>query len=78
MSLPEGSAQVVVDLLDLDDLLERRADEIAECLPRFLAENAQAGREGAGAVEPGIAWKAGEDFGDGQIEPEIAGNLHLR
>jgi hypothetical protein len=62
ISVAERAPQLVVDLFDLDDLLERRADEIAERFPRFLAQDAQAGRESPRLFQPRIARERGEDF----------------
>ncbi len=61
----KNAAQLVVDLLDLDDLLERRADEIAQRFPWFLAQDAQAGRVSLGLFQPQIAGKSGKDFSTG-------------
>ena len=70
----EHTAQFMVDLLDLHDLLEGRADEIAECLPRFLTEDPQTGSECTGGIEMWIAGEGGKDFRDWKIEPEVAGD----
>jgi len=38
----QGAAEALVDLADLDDLLEGRADEVGEAFPGIFAEGAQA------------------------------------
>jgi len=67
----ENAAQLVIDLLDLYNLLERGADEIAQRLPWFLAQNTQAGRKRPGLFQPRVARERGENFLDGKIKPEV-------
>jgi len=50
----KGAAKALVDLADLDDLLQRRADKVGEALPRILAQGAEAGVGFAGLGEPRV------------------------
>jgi len=50
----EGAAEAFVDLADLNDLLQGRADKVGETLPRVLAQGAEAGMGFAGPGKPGV------------------------
>jgi len=69
---PEGQPEPFVDLADLDDLLERGADEIGEALPWILAEGAEAGMGLKGFRQPAIPLRGGmEERGKVEIEAEV-------
>lgn len=51
----EGAAEAFVDLADLNDLLQRRADKVGEALPGILAQGAEAGMGFAGLGKPRVA-----------------------
>jgi hypothetical protein len=75
--LAKDPAQFVIHLLDLHDLLEGGADEIAQRFPRLLTQNAQAGREGLGLFQPWVARESGKDFPHRQIEAKIIGHRRV-
>jgi len=74
---PKGAAQLVVDLFNLDNLLEGRADKITQRFPRRLTKNAQAGRESPSPIQPGVIRKGGENFAHGKIEAKIMRHLFM-
>lgn len=69
---PEGQPDSFVDLADLDDLLERGADEVREALPGILAEGAEAGMGLTGFRQPAISAGGGmEEKVEVEIKAEV-------
>ena len=71
----EGTAQTFVDLANLDDLLQRRADKVGEALPGIFAEGAQARMRLPRLGEPRVAGGGGMKKG---IEREIQREVVLQ
>ena len=71
----QGAAEPLVDLTDLDDLFQRRADEVGEAFPGVLAKGAEAGMSFAGLWKPRVAGRGGKKKG---IEREIQGEVVLQ
>ena len=69
---PEGPAEAVIDLANLDDLFEGRADKVGETFPWILAERAEAGMGLKGFRQPAISLRGGmEEGGKVEIEAEV-------
>ena len=69
---PEGQPDPFVDLADLDDLLERGADEVREALPWILAEGAEAGMGLTGFRQPAVSAGGGmEEKVEVEIKAEV-------
>lgn len=68
----EGTAETLVDLADLDDLFQGRADKIGEALPGIFAQGTKARMGCAGLGKPGIAGRGPAQQGiEFQIETEV-------
>lgn len=68
----EGTAQTFVDLANLDDLLQRRADKVGETLPGIFAEGAQARMSLPRLGEPRVAGGGGKKKGiEGEVQAEV-------
>jgi hypothetical protein len=72
--LAEPLGEEIDDLANLDDLFRRTGDERGETFPGFLTDDAQTVVFAGGLMEEGIAGEGGEDFGERDVEGEVAVN----
>ena len=65
-----------MDLADVGDLLEGRADKVGQALPRVFAEGAKSGMELDGSSEVGVCREVGlEEGGKIEVEGEVVMDL---
>ena len=69
----KGAAEAIVDLPDLDDLLQRRADEVGKALPGILTERTESRVGLAGGGEPRIpGGRRPKQWIEIEVEAEVA------
>ena len=79
MASPASRRTRVRDLRDVSNLFQRRRDECAEALPRWLAKQAQTGRKGDRTLQHGIIRREARDDGiEIVIKSEIPSRQFLR